>query len=217
MLTADCRIEMAYIDPETYTSIVNHDMRKTDPDQALPVHQGRADKQAGPGRLARHWTITSWSTSSTIISGTSGRSRRSRRCGGPAWSSSRPSIPLRGLHHHRQGPRHLPGRSPGRPLWGGGQGGRALRPVQQGGGGEVHEVRPVPLRLRGAHGVGEGGADGQQPQASVPADGPGATGRHQRHASRSDAASSTSPVRPARSCGARSASRDCNIGVPRNV
>ncbi len=28
MLTADCRIEMAYIDPETYTSIVNHDMRK---------------------------------------------------------------------------------------------------------------------------------------------------------------------------------------------
>jgi len=28
MLTADCRIEMAYIDPETYTSIVNHDLRK---------------------------------------------------------------------------------------------------------------------------------------------------------------------------------------------
>ena len=28
MLTADCRIEMAYIDPETYTSVVNHDMRK---------------------------------------------------------------------------------------------------------------------------------------------------------------------------------------------
>jgi hypothetical protein len=27
-LTADCRIEMAYIDPETYTSIVNHDLRK---------------------------------------------------------------------------------------------------------------------------------------------------------------------------------------------
>lgn len=27
-MTADCRIEMAYIDPETYTSIVNHDLRK---------------------------------------------------------------------------------------------------------------------------------------------------------------------------------------------
>jgi len=27
-LTADCRIEMAYIDPETYTSIINHDLRK---------------------------------------------------------------------------------------------------------------------------------------------------------------------------------------------
>jgi len=29
MLTSDCRIEMAYIDPETYTSIVNHEMRKS--------------------------------------------------------------------------------------------------------------------------------------------------------------------------------------------
>jgi hypothetical protein len=28
-LTSDCRIEMAYIDPETYTSIVNHDLRKS--------------------------------------------------------------------------------------------------------------------------------------------------------------------------------------------
>jgi len=29
VLTSDCRIEMAYIDPETYTSIVNHEMRKS--------------------------------------------------------------------------------------------------------------------------------------------------------------------------------------------
>jgi len=28
VLTSDCRIEMAYIDPETYTSIVNHELRK---------------------------------------------------------------------------------------------------------------------------------------------------------------------------------------------
>ena len=27
-MISDCRIEMAYIDPETYTSIVNHDLRK---------------------------------------------------------------------------------------------------------------------------------------------------------------------------------------------
>ena len=27
-MTADCRIEMAYIDPETYTSLVNHGLRK---------------------------------------------------------------------------------------------------------------------------------------------------------------------------------------------